>query len=367
MRQRRTVLLLISLFAGLLTLWVLVGVSGLLVFARVHEVSTAARTRTVNAISEIATARSALVRADQAAILSFTSGGGRLAGPGDEFQNQVAIASQSLTMVAEHTMTRNGSSTLRLVQGLVVTYVGMIGQADAHFRQPGGEALGAVDLWHASRLLHGQDATLLRELDGLLSAHQDVLADHLDEASTPWHAEASIILLAVALLALLAFTNLVYLRRFRRRVNPWLVVAAAALIGSTLLTWHLVGSDEGLSTTGTTLNGMVDQQRTLDDAASRVGQVELRDLVVGTVCGDQNQCGATLARFDEDVNAAQDPLPTVTESDVAEQALAVRAHADAAEVGTGSRTWLIALDALLVVAILLGTLPPLFRYRFRSR
>src|SRR5262249_53903698 len=154
-------------------------------------------TRTAPAITELAAARLALVKADAEVINSFQTDQVQLTGPGEEFQNQMAIAGQSLTQVAEHNMAGEpGSRRLELVEGLLVTYQGLVGQAVAHVRQAAGErqagvdALGVTDLWSASRLLHGnvvpmQDRTparlggILGELDQLTEEQQRALNDQL--------------------------------------------------------------------------------------------------------------------------------------------------------------------------------------------
>src|SRR5215475_13817186 len=145
------------LLAGLLALTATVFVTTLLMFTRVHRTAETVRTRTAPSIVDPAAARLALVQADAAVITSFQTPEGQLTGPGEEFQNQMAIAGQNLTEAAEDNVAGElGSRRLQLVEELLVTYQGLVGQAVAHFWQPDGNALGGTDLFSASRLLHGQ-------------------------------------------------------------------------------------------------------------------------------------------------------------------------------------------------------------------
>jgi hypothetical protein len=131
----------------------------------------------VPSILQVMAARTALVEADEAAIRSFQTGEVRLTGPGERYQNQIAVASQSLTQLAQDSVAGEGASqTIQLVTGLLVSYVGLIEQADAHYRQDGRSVLGTADLWYASRLLHMPDGGILAQLDGLREAESRALA-----------------------------------------------------------------------------------------------------------------------------------------------------------------------------------------------
>lgn len=360
--------LLVSLCVALLTLSVLVFLTCLLVFARMYDTSSAVQTGTVPAMGEIAAAKSALLRADRAAIVSFTTGGAQLAGPGDEFQNQIAVASQSLTRVAEHNMAGDlGSGVLQLVEGLMVSYVSMIGQADAHFRQPDGETLGAVDLWNASRLLHKPDGALVNQLDTLLAAHQRVLDGQLADTATTPGAVVVVLLPAVALLVLLVITNLVFFRRFRRRMNLWLALAVAALVSLTVITGQVAGTDQELDITREMVNDVLTEQRALDEATDLDGQRRLRDLVVDEVCAVSDGCGATLTRFENTVDTMRVARTGTDEGELAEATREVTEQAVAATVDTVLRTWSSVLAVLLVGTVWLGFRPRLNEYRFRPR
>ncbi|NYI92470.1 hypothetical protein HNR02_005845 [Amycolatopsis endophytica] len=204
-------------------------------FATVRGVQVTAETvrdRTVQAVIEVAAAKSALIRADRAAVRSFSSGEVRLAGAGTEYATQTALASQSLTRVAElNESGESGSQLLRLVEGLLAAYRAAIAQADAHYRQGGGEVVGTADLWDASsQLLHSPDG-VLDQLDELRSVQEQALARQLD---TGWLHPATPALWAVPLallLALLCVTQLYLGKRFQRLVNPQLAAATLLLLG----------------------------------------------------------------------------------------------------------------------------------------
>jgi hypothetical protein len=117
-----------------------------------------------------------LVKADWAIIRSFQSGEVRLGGPGQEHQNQLTFASQSLARVAEkNTAGQSSSQRIQLLEGLLESYSGLVGQAHAHF----GSATDTADLWSASRLLHAGDSPILRELDQLLNDQNNALKNQI--------------------------------------------------------------------------------------------------------------------------------------------------------------------------------------------
>lgn len=359
--------LLLWLMTGLLILSVEVFGSGLLVFVRVHDTADAVRNRTVPAIFGITTAKSALLKADSAAVTSFTRGGVHLSGPGEEFQNQFAVASQSLTVVAEHNMAgAAGSSTLQLVDGLMVTYAGLIGQADAHFRQPGGETLGAVDLWSASRLLHRPGSGILTQLELLLNAQKAALDGQLAGTATA-PGEALVLLLpVVAFLALLVITSLVFRRRFRRKVNLWLVLAAVLLVSLTWISARAIVSHQHLETTRDVLYQVVANERARGAKTDAQGQKELASLMERT-CADSGGCGDTLARFLSEVKPVDGTGAVVDDARLAVETRNVAEQAAIASADAGLRPMIYLLAALLGGAVLLGFRPRLNEYRYRSR
>lgn len=357
---RRT---LLGLTTALLLLTILIFATGRLIYPRWLATADTVRTRTAPAILEIATARAALVRADTAAAGSFKAGV-QLVGPGEEFQNQVAIAGQSLTRVAAYNAAgAPGSRDLQLIEGLLVTYAGLIGQADAHFRQADGETLGAVDLWSASRLLHKADGGVLAQLDALMRAHEAALDRQLVSGSpAPAHLVA---LLApiVALAGLLALAHLLFRRRFRRRLNPWLISAAVLLAALTAASAGVVVSQRHLEPLGGTLHRLASHASAQTAATDAQGQATLRNLVRDNACDPSGLCGDTVQRFVNEGKANGQ----AGHDDTGPAEAAREATAKAAEANTGAdlEPLIYGLDGLIALAVLLGFRARLIEYRYR--
>ena len=210
-------------FTTVKTLWVLCMVllvtttvvfgTSLLVFRKVHSTVETVDTNTAPAILAVLAAQESLVKADSAAIRSFYSGEVNLNGPGLEHQNQLTFASQSLAQVAEHNSAGpQGSQRIQLLEGLLESYSGLIGQAHAHF----GTAIGTADLWSASRMLRTGDNSILAELDKLLKDQTSALNDEISTSSMTsvpllvWAAPIAV------LFVLLGVTQVFLKRRFRR-------------------------------------------------------------------------------------------------------------------------------------------------------
>ena len=307
-----------GLVAGLLIMTVIVFVTSLLTFTRVHDTADTVRTRTAPAILDIVVARTALVEADNAAVRSFKTDSRTavlLAGPGDEFRSQIAIASQSLTRAAEHNIAGEaGSRALQLVDGLIVTYTGMIEQADTL------DMLGQADFWHGS-LLHIE---ILEQLDGLLDAQKRALDNQLATSSMTPGAALVVLGPLVVLLALLVVAQVVLRRRFRRRVNPWLVLATTLLVGLSAVTSVVFVSHHHLKNTRSTLYQLVIDEQHRSAASDDHG------------------------RF-------------------AEETRTVREQAAAASANTGLRPLIYFLSILIFAAAFLGFRTRLYEYRYRPR
>jgi hypothetical protein len=325
------------------------------------------RTRTVPAVAQIAIARAALVRADNAAIHSFTTNEVQLAGPGEEYQNQIAIAGQSLTLVAENNMAGGeGSRALQLVEGLLVTYTAQIEQADAHFRQPRGEALGTVDLWSASRMLHNPDGGILAQLDTLLNKQYEALDNQLLSNSMTPRSALTLFVPIVGLVALLLSAQVAMWRRFRRRVNLWLVLAVVLLIALSMVTSRNIVSQHHLKAARTTLNQLVGDRQKQTSVTDVEGQHALLDQV-RDACDQPDGCGDTVARFitavDERGRAAAGP----DDSRLIDETQKVNEETAAAGADSGLEPSIYILTLLIAAAVLLGFRPRLNEYRYRPR
>jgi hypothetical protein len=361
---RRT---LLGLMTGLMIVTVIVFGTSLVVFSQVYNTADTVHNRTAPAILGIAAARAALVHADKAAISSFATDA-QLTGTGEEFQNQIAIASQSLTRVARDNIAGEESSRdLQLIEGLLVTYTGLIGQADVHFRQTGGKTLGAADLWSASLLLH----QILEQLDIVLHAHQRALEEQLSTSSMTQRAVLVLFLPIAALFALLVITHIVFWRRFRRRVNPWLVLAAVLLVALSYISSRAVVLQRDLEKTRSVLAQFqpVVDGRTYTSMMDLRGQKSLRDRILETPCGKPRECDDTIVGFITEVNKLNGTgdsgvddsnLIDGTRIIVDEQTVAASVHAD-------KERWIYILAILIVAAVFLGFRPRLYEYRYRPR
>lgn len=180
------------------------------------------------------TAHAALSDADRAAWQSFRSGAAQLIGPGQRFRDDLTTAGDNLARLAELDFGgAAGRDLLRAVNAQVVTYQGLVEQADATYRE-GLEKLGYAYLGYASDLLHG-DGGLLSRIDEI--ARRDLRGID-DRRDSPW-AGGGLALgaaaVGVVLLAVLGYAQVSMARRFRRLVNLPLAAASVLLVG--LLAW----------------------------------------------------------------------------------------------------------------------------------
>jgi hypothetical protein len=179
--------------------------------------------------------RAALTAADHAAANGFLATSPELADPGPEYPTDIQTASRDLEQVAElNSAGGEASDQLQSIDALVVVYMGLVGQAQAH-RQEG--ALGTAYLVYASTLLHDPDHGILARVDAIAGLGWAALAR---ERSSPWLGASGLAITSAAgllLLAALGVTQTFVRRRFhRRRSNRLLAATALALVlwGSTI-------------------------------------------------------------------------------------------------------------------------------------
>lgn len=347
----------------LVTTLVVFGTS-LWVFRKVHGIVDTVRTNTVPAILEVLAAQEALVKADGAAIGNFQSGEVKLSGPGLQHQNQLTFASQSLAQVAEHNAAgQPGSRRIQLLEGLLESYSGLIGQAHAHF----GTAVGTADLWAASRLLHTGDSSILGELDELMQDQTNALNDQIAKSSMTTGTLLVWVLPIVFMFVLLGVTQVFLKRRFRRAVNPLLLLATVALVGLSIVTSLALVSQHRLETSRDTLDRVVREWKAATSAADAQGQRALGRLVTMECSQEKGGCGPTVNQFvtnlvptDSTADEARDGRAAAWTSDVDEQTSpAVR----------NSRLWLLIPLAAALIAVLIpfGFWPRIEEYRYRPR
>nr|WP_246481085.1 hypothetical protein [Amycolatopsis umgeniensis] len=354
MVRLRTALLALTLAVLVVSLWA---------FHSVQSTAETVRDRTSQAVLEVTAARAALVAADAAAITSFASGEAKLAGPGQEYSNQLALASQSLARVAEFNQAGEaGGNALQVVESQVAAYSGSIGQADVHFRQPDAAVLGAVDLWHASRLLHASGG-VLEELESLQGKQREALNRQLSSTGMSLAMLPLWLLPVLALLALLVLTQLYLKKRFRRVVNLPLLAATVlvAAIGVALV-FTLISRDR-LDSVGERLDGVADARGAQIQAADDLGQRRLADLLTG-YCDEEQGCGVTADEFRAKTRQAT-TVATDNTRVVTAGAKAVAADASGA-AETGGREFLIPAGTLLAGGlVLLGLHARVEEYRYR--
>jgi len=345
-----------------------------------HNTIAEIRTHTVPAILEVSAARAALVAADRAAAQSFQIGTTRLTGLGGEYQNQIAIASQNLALVAEHNVAGDdGSEQLRVAEGLLVTYVGMVAQADAQ-HSPGGNQLqgdnllSVASLWEASQILHDGDGKLdgsglLARVNRLRDSQEDALKHQLSSGWLSGRA-AALGLTVVMLFLLLLWTQVYLARTFRRRANGWLLAATLLLV--------LFGA--GVSYTFTSQRGIAAAERALSEVEKEWGDQMSRALAKGqqslaaVMKACLGRCGDTVDAFIKDHPGTDNNGTAVHDvqqnrlSELSEKITDVNTQTAAAN--STAHNWLlnpagVGVTGLVVVALIwLGLRPRIEEYRY---
>lgn len=207
-----------------------------------HDTVASVRDASSPAWLDAVEAHAALSDADRAAWQSFRSGEAQLIGPGQQYQNDITTASQDLERLAAlEPASGPGSQQLQTISGQLVTYQGLVEQADAANRADialgaaSSHDLGYAYLTYASSSMRDPQGGLLASIDTLAALDRRTLDQQL---SSPW-ADPALLLVAAAagvlllgsILAVRGFVS----RRFRRSVSPPLLAAAALACG--LLVW----------------------------------------------------------------------------------------------------------------------------------
>ncbi|GGN93736.1 membrane protein [Actinoplanes lobatus] len=312
----------------------------------------------VPSIMHILAAHAALVEADEAAVGSFRTGAVGLTGPGERYQNQIAVAAQSLTRLAVDSIAGAVvGQNIQLVQGQLAAYTGLIEQADAHYRQDPASVLARADLWYASHLLHMPDGGILAQLDDLLSIERRALAGQLTTGRMAPGWMATWIVPAVVLLALLVTTQVFLSRRFRRTFNPPLLAATIAVLAATAAMSADFAARGELAATQKAGDALVGVWQARTAAADHRGQTMLRELVAGA-CPDG--CRETLDRIAAGIGGTREaPGEEVLTARIKE----VDGHATAAADTTGQLILLV-LAALAAMALIpFGFVPRINEYR----
>src|SRR5262249_52590788 len=149
--------------------------------------------------------------------------------------------------------------------GLLTAYTSMIGQADARFRQAGGQTIGTADLWNASHLLHNPKGGVLDQLDKLSDMQKEVLVGQLQAVSAALGTTLTLLASIVGLFVLLLTSQLIMRRRFRRTVNLWLALATVLLLVLSAVSSDSIVSRQHLEHARTTLSDLVADSRVQAD------------------------------------------------------------------------------------------------------
>jgi hypothetical protein len=342
----------------------------LLVLQEMSQSFNEAHSRTAPAILEIAQARQALAEADRAAVASFRSPESELTGfrPGEEYQNQIGIANQSLAQAAEdNSAGALGSRILQTVEGMLVAYTSWIGQAGAQFRQ-GDTALSTANLWYASALMHNEADGILAQLETLQGVEQGNLDEKL---SLGWIDLVTVVIWVgpiVLVFLLLWGTQNFLAQRFRRTVNPQLLVATVLVLAGLGTGGVLVSGDRGhLAAARDSLDQAV---RGRDDEVARAGRERLQafDKLIRQECADDTGgCGPTVATFlAGGRNERSDSRKISGVSAIAAGKRAAE-QTDAARVNPAYAFPVVAMPLAVFVLILWGFRARIDEYRYRPR
>lgn len=235
-RLRSTPTQLRRLVIGLLGVSVALGITGTVLLEGLRSTTESVRGTAAPAYLDAMQARAALSDADRAAWQSFRSGEAQFLGPGQQYQNDITTAGQALERLAALQAPGSaGSSLLQTISGQLVTYQGLVEQADDAYQrdvalgEPSKHDLGFADLASASNSMRDQGG-LLASIGQLVGPDQQVLVGQM---ASPWADPALLLLFALPALLLIAcigFAHLVLRRRFNRVLSPPLLLAAVLVI-----------------------------------------------------------------------------------------------------------------------------------------
>ena len=214
-----------------------------------HETVLSVRDQSSPAVLGALEAHAALSDADRAVWNSFRSGEAQLIGPGQDYQDDITIAGQTLAQLAGLQGSEGAiGRRLQAVNGQLVNYQGLVGLAAATYRGAATRELGYAYLSYASKALRDPEGGLLAGIDAVAAAdRRSLAARHAAAWTSPW------LLLAYAVFALPLLASLVYTqrflrRRFRRTTTPPLALATALAFGISLwLCVATVRSDRAFS------------------------------------------------------------------------------------------------------------------------
>lgn len=217
------------------------GITAIVVLHGAHSTAGSVRDSAAPAYLDVIEAQAVLSDADRAVWQSLRSGEAQFTGPGQQYESDITTAEQDLQQLAG--IDGRDSTRSRLLQtltGQLVTYEGLVEQADAADRADtaSGPAsshdLGYAYMGYAGQALRGEGG-LLSTLNTLSALDQQALRR---QSGSLWADPVLFALVAAAGIAMLGMVISVQLflrRRFRRTVSPPLLLAATLVCG--LLAW----------------------------------------------------------------------------------------------------------------------------------
>lgn len=217
---RRLTALLVCAALGMTTL--LAGYHG------VNRNTGAVGDRTAPAILQVAAARAALdgsLRAARDAVSARSAG---IEGTGERYRVRVATANQSLARATKDTVAgAAGQQDLRTASSLVSSYTEFV---DLAYQHRGNVTLRDAYLTYASDMLLRPGIGIDDRLAAVQSRQRAVLERQTSFGWLLWTAWVTAVLCCAALVWLLLDTQWYLRRQFRRRWNPWLLVATALVV-----------------------------------------------------------------------------------------------------------------------------------------
>jgi hypothetical protein len=403
--------LLSRLLAALVAATLLVGIGGIVTYTKARAAISHVSTLGEPVVVEIGAARAALADADRLALTlavpgraAPNAGSNALSGLGTQYQNDIAVAEQSLDQATvDNVAGPQGTQLLQTIEGLVVSYNAIVEQADTAYQDSSKTTLGLAALWDASTLMQSESAGTLAELrkphvsstdlGGAASVLTDLDALRIEEQTaldqqraSAWNAQwpvAALIAAALILAAALICTQIQVSRRFRRGWNIRLLAAtllvlllAAATaqvfsfredLSAGLRTYTTVSADYGAETDALRVESQFSFESQLCSGAA-----ELCTVTLASALGDYTRDVSSQADYAAlNQAAASGTLPDLVAEDQQEVADGREAYAaDVQSANADDGLWLavIALSTALAPILISWALwSRLQEYRYRTR
>jgi hypothetical protein len=316
----------------------LVGVFGTVLAVGAAREVARVDTTTARAVIAAQELRACLTDADRAASHAFLASDVLLSGPGQRYRDAIAGAGRALEQLAEVLGAGGDGQALQAIDAELVTYSGLVEQADATFRAEAasgevwsgkvgsgkvesgkvgsgkvgseevgseevGAGLGRAYLWYASKMLHEPGEGLLARVDRLVAGQEQTL-----RAEPWWLGDGPLQVFpvaAVAWIAGLVGAQVWLAGRFRRVLNPPLVLATVCAVLA--CGWAVAGLSHLQHGTHSAEVDALRPLLTLWQARSAVADADGQVALLGieaTQCPAGAACTTVLASLDESLASA---------------------------------------------------------------